>query len=71
MLDTRTSSKRHLTPNGCEALRLVCETDLEGIVVKRKDGTYGQDWYKIRNPHYSQYEGRRELFERRVGRAAV
>jgi hypothetical protein len=28
-------------------------------------GTYGERWYKIRNPAYSQYEGRRELFERR------
>jgi len=29
------------------------------------DCAYGEDWFKIRNPHYSQYEGRRELFEKR------
>ncbi len=38
--------------------------DLEGIVAKRRDGAYGEDWFKIRNPRYSQYEGRRELLER-------
>ena len=24
-----------------------------------------EGWFKIRNPRYSQYEGRRELFERK------
>jgi hypothetical protein len=36
-----------------------------GIVAKLAHGTYGKRWYKIRNPDYSQYEGRRELFEKR------
>jgi hypothetical protein len=40
--------------------------DLEGIVTKRRDGAYGVDWFKIRNPRYSQYEGRRDFFEKRV-----
>jgi ATP-dependent DNA ligase len=43
--------------------------DLEGIVAKRKDGVYTPDettWVKIRNPRYSQMEGRRELFEKRA-----
>ena len=43
--------------------------DLEGIVAKRKDGLYTPDetsWVKIRNPKYSQMEGRRELFEKRA-----
>jgi hypothetical protein len=39
--------------------------DLEGIVDKLKHGRYGEGWFKIRNPRYSQYEGRRELFERK------
>jgi hypothetical protein len=34
-------------------------------VAKRQDAAYGDSWYKIRNPKYSQYEGRRELFEKR------
>ena len=50
--------------------RLACERDLEGIVAKLKHGAYGERWYKIRNSRYSQYEGRRELFEKRMaGRA--
>ena len=57
---------RHVERNGCDLYRLVCEQDLEGIVAKRKDGAYGEDWFKVRNRNYSQYEGRRELFERRV-----
>ena len=38
--------------------------DLEGIVAKRKDGSYrrGAHWWKIKNPAYSQAEGRHELF---------
>jgi bifunctional non-homologous end joining protein LigD len=39
--------------------------DLEGIVAKRKADTYGEDavWYKIKNPAYTQAEGRGELFD--------
>jgi ATP-dependent DNA ligase len=44
---------------------LAREQDLEGIVAKAKDGAYGEKWFKIRNPGYSQYEGRRELFEKK------
>jgi hypothetical protein len=50
---------------GREFYRLTCERDLEGIVAKRMHGGYGEGWFKIRNPLYSQYEGRRELFEKR------
>jgi bifunctional non-homologous end joining protein LigD len=57
---------RHFERNGCDLFRLVCEQDLEGIVAKRRDAAYGEDWFKIRNPNYSQYEGRQELFEKRV-----
>ena len=48
-----------------DSFRLACEQDLEGIVAKFRDGAYGEGWYKIRNPGYSQYEGRRELFEKK------
>jgi bifunctional non-homologous end joining protein LigD len=61
---------RHFERNGCNLFRLVCERDLEGIVAKRRDAAYGEDWFKIRNPNYSQYEGRHELFEKRA-KAAV
>jgi ATP-dependent DNA ligase len=43
--------------------------DLEGIVAKRKADPYGPEtvWYKIKNPSYTQAEGRWELFQRRRG----
>jgi len=56
---------QHLAECGQGLFSLVCERDLEGVVAKRANGTYGRDWFKIRNPSYSQYEGRRELFEQR------
>jgi bifunctional non-homologous end joining protein LigD len=41
--------------------------DLEGIVAKRMSDPYvsSTTWYKIRNPGYSQNEGRGDLFQRR------
>src|SRR5262249_9223637 len=46
----------------------VCRRDLEGIVAKWKRGAYRaaplSSWVKIKNPTYSQAEGRHELFER-------
>jgi ATP-dependent DNA ligase len=55
----------HIDAQGRAFYRLACERNLEGMVAKRKDGVYGQAWFKIRNPSYSQYEGRRELFEKK------
>src|SRR5262249_41665472 len=45
---------------------LVKKEDLEGLVVKRKDGKYGQQalWYAILNPTYSQQTDRHEFFQR-------
>jgi bifunctional non-homologous end joining protein LigD len=55
----------HIERTGVEFFRLACEQDLEGIVAKAKHAAYGEKWFKIRNPRYSQYEGRRDLFEKR------
>ena len=58
---------------GTDFYSVACEHDLEGIVAKRKDGLYTPDetsWVKIRNPQYSQMEGRRELFEKRLSTSA-
>jgi bifunctional non-homologous end joining protein LigD len=55
----------HIGRNGIEFFRLTCEQDLEGIVAKLKHRRYGEGWFKIRNPKYSQREERRELFEKR------
>jgi bifunctional non-homologous end joining protein LigD len=55
---------------GMRLYELACERDLEGIVAKWARGTYqcdgrGTSWLKIKNPEYSQAEGRHELFEAR------
>jgi ATP-dependent DNA ligase len=45
----------------------ICTRDLEGIVAKRKLGIYKDDapgWLKLKNPTYSQVEGRHELLTR-------
>jgi len=42
--------------------------DLEGIVAQRKADPYVPGttcWYKIKNPMYTQAEGRWELFQKR------
>ena len=42
----------------------VGERNLEGIVCKRKTSVYAEHgWLKIKNPHYTQTEGRHEMFE--------
>src|SRR5215472_7103998 len=59
----------HFDEHGIDLFRAVCDRDLEGIVAKRKDGLYKPEetsWVKIKNPRYSQMEGRRELFERKA-----
>jgi bifunctional non-homologous end joining protein LigD len=49
---------------GRELFKLMCANDLEGIVAKRLADPYGGRfrWLKIKNPDYSQKEGRAELF---------
>jgi bifunctional non-homologous end joining protein LigD len=44
---------------------LVKAKDLEGLVVKRKDGKYRPEtrWYKVLNPAYSQKAGRPDFFQ--------
>jgi bifunctional non-homologous end joining protein LigD len=51
---------------GRELFEATCRLDLEGIVAKRKADPYCAEtaWYKIKNPTYTQAEGRAELFER-------
>ena len=60
----------HVENSGIELFQAVCEMDLEGIVAKHKQAPYGMEksWLKIKNPTYSQAEGRLELFEARVGK---
>jgi bifunctional non-homologous end joining protein LigD len=50
---------------GVDLFRAVCEHNLEGVVAKRKSGTYAtvSGWLKIKNPNYTQSERRHELFD--------
>ena len=54
---------------GCELFELMVAHDLEGIVAKRLADPYGPRtrWLKIKNPGYTQAEGRGELFNQRRG----
>ncbi|HEU5256527.1 MAG TPA: hypothetical protein VFU28_11085 [Vicinamibacterales bacterium] len=59
----------HVAGRGRALFRAACKNDLEGVVAKWRHGTYqtgqGTSWLKIKNPRYSQVEGRHELFEHR------
>ena len=60
----------YISGDGEGLFRLACEHDLEGIVAKRNSELYLPEhatWLKIRNPNYSQWAGREELFERERG----
>ena len=55
----------HVEGRGKDLFEAICEQNLEGIVAKRKNGKYRQaGWLKIKNPNYTQGEGRKELFEK-------
>jgi ATP-dependent DNA ligase len=49
---------------GRELFEAMCAHDLEGIVAKRLGDAYDPraKWLKIKNPDYSQKEGRGDLF---------
>ena len=55
------------TPDS-DLLKSVVQQDLEGIVAKKTRASYSAatEWFKVKNPTYSQREGRYELFERRA-----
>jgi hypothetical protein len=57
----------HVQHHGTALFQRVCKMDLEGIVSKHSLASYTTErttWFKIKNPKYSQMEGREELFER-------
>ncbi len=67
MQSTRLVFADPVARSGNELFEHACSCDLEGIVAKHLDGPYcsGRDhstWFKIRNPQYSQWEGRHQLF---------
>jgi bifunctional non-homologous end joining protein LigD len=59
----------HIDQHGEQIYDFACQHDLEGVVAKWKHGSYlpnsnATTWIKIKNPEYSQLEGRHEQFER-------
>lgn len=64
----------HVDATGVKFFQAVCGMDLEGIVAKLKSAPYGTEppsWVKIKNPAYSQAEGRREKFDKMRARTAT
>lgn len=53
--------------HGRELFEAAQRLDLEGIVAKRKADPYSPQtvWYKVKNPAYTQAEGRGDLFTKR------
>lgn len=56
---------QHVERDGRPSFQEVCERNLEGIVCKRRMSVYAEHgWLKIKNPKYTQMEGRHEMFTR-------
>ena len=57
--------EKYVEGPGIDLFNEVCQRNLEGVVVKRKSGTYAtvSGWLKIKNPNYTQSERRDELFD--------
>ena len=60
----------HIEDHGEQLFEMICRRDMEGVVAKPKEGPYRElygktPWIKIKNPDYSQAEGRGELFHSR------
>jgi bifunctional non-homologous end joining protein LigD len=61
----------HVRARGQDLYAAACKRDTEGIVAKWARGPYHTDgtktsWVKVKNPDYTQAEGRHEFFEHRA-----
>jgi len=55
---------QHIEEHGKLLFQETIERNLEGIVAKRRIGVYAEHgWLKIKNPHYTQTEGRHDMFQ--------
>ena len=56
----------HVDRDALKLFELVKKSDLEGLVVKRKDSNYTAQtlWYKVLNPTYTQKATRQVYFQR-------
>ena len=57
----------HIEEQGEQLFEMICDRDMEGIVAKPLESLYREvygktPWIKIKNPDYSQAEGRGEVF---------
>ena len=69
-IDCRLRLVEHVRGRGIDLFNAASVMDLEGVVGKWASGSYLADprltsWVKVKNPTYSQMEGRHELFDRR------
>lgn len=54
---------QHVERNGKLLFEEICERNLEGIVAKRRTSIYAEHgWLKIKNPKYTQADGRHDMF---------
>jgi ATP-dependent DNA ligase len=72
LVPTRLLYVDHRHRTGEETSTIACAHDIEGIVGKLASGRYHTDgtrtnWFKIKNPAYTQMTARHEVFERRTG----
>ena len=72
-VESRVRLVEHVKGRGVDFFRAACDHDVEGVVAKWRGGTYQigakTSWLKIRNPEYSQWDGRRDLFDARTDNA--
>jgi hypothetical protein len=56
---------KYVEGRGVDLFNEVVRRNLEGVVAKRKTGTYAtvSGWLKIKNPQYTQSQRRYELFD--------
>jgi bifunctional non-homologous end joining protein LigD len=57
---------KYIEGRGVDLFNEVVRRNIEGIVAKRKTGTYASvsGWLKIKNPNYTQAERRHEYFDK-------
>ena len=62
------TSVSNIVGRSVDLYRAVCEQDVEGIVAKLGSAPYTPEattWVKVKNPAYTQAEGRADFFEDR------
>jgi ATP-dependent DNA ligase len=70
-VESRLRFADYVTGRGRDPFRGLSSSDVKGVVAKCSSARYFPDgvrtWIRIKNPTYSQMNGRHELFDRRRG----